>query len=131
MKTTWEKIAWACAFVSIGLAFTVMWIAGVEDDPVRTLTKEVAVVPEVCLEALDSARAVFKVAEENGSVTIGYINLIDDALDAGFDTDIAAINRIAERVEKLTLKTQRLTDKLAASEFVTNAAECEAANGQT
>lgn len=78
---------------------------------VKTVTE--TVVPQGCLDAIDAAESIMgDETPKFAQVTIAYIDLVQRALMAGMDMDVAEANRIADKVRHLSRKTNGITQRL-------------------
>ncbi len=111
----------------------------VAEPQVRTVTEtetvteevEVEVVPQGCLDAIEAGETIM--AEEMpkfADITIGYIDLIQRAAEAGVQMDVAAIETITDEMEDLTAQTGDITtrSKPLIREFKIGREACENAS---
>lgn len=132
--------------IGVGLGFLA---AGGEPEPtVKTVTEEVevpgptvteevevekqvevATTPQACLDAITAAEQGFTLSGEFAESSVEVSELLFPTLKAGYNRDVAAMERITADVERITADVRSINGRLSDTADQFNAAKAECRGG--
>lgn len=116
------------AGVGIGAAGEKTEVVTVEAEPItKTVTEEVEVTPQSCLDALDSAETLITTATDVGLLASEFIDFIPRAFEAGMNYDAVEAEAIITEMDAKTAEVEAMDATALRADLDAKTAQCRGA----